>query len=417
MTHLVDLLPSRRPGVVLAGIMVLCLAGPVQAQEVSGKSSPAMIAAFKNVVANPSQSTVRVHCNDKEAALGTVLSADGWIITKASELKGKIRCTLKDGRSFPAKVVGVEDRHDLAMLKIEAKDLRPIEWRESKSAEVGNWLASPGIQGEPVCIGVVSVATRRPGPGQLPMSAKAEKAGFLGVILTDAEGAAKVVDIGKDTPASKAGLQVGDLLLKVGGHKVTSRGSIAETLQRFSPGKTVVLEIRRGDEVRELKATLGKRKLDRADLQNRMGSPLSDRRDGFPTILQNDQVIKPSDCGGPLVDLDGKAVGINIARAGRVESYAIPTEAVLALVDDLKSGKLAPPPGLAGPIVAEMEKSLEKIRADVTRIQNELKAAEDARRSAEKKKKELEEQLGAMRKKIAAAEEALKKAKSDATKK
>ena len=42
------------------------------------------------------------------------------------------------------------------------------------------------------------------------------------------------------------------------------------------------------------------------------------------------------------MDLDGKAVGINIARAGRTESYAIPSETVQALLTDLKSGKLAP---------------------------------------------------------------------------
>jgi len=63
-----------------------------------------------------------------------------------------------------------------------------------------------------------------------------------------------------------------------------------------------------------------------------MGSTLSDRRDGFPEFFQHDTVIKPQDCGGPLVDLEGKAVGINIARAGRTESYAIPTESVLEMV-------------------------------------------------------------------------------------
>ena len=68
------------------------------------------------------------------------------------------------------------------------------------------------------------------------------------------------------------------------------------------------------------------------------------RRGGFPAILQHDGVIKPTDCGGPLVDLDGKVVGINIARAGRVESYALPSEDVQALITDLKSGKLAPSP-------------------------------------------------------------------------
>ncbi len=53
-------------------------------------------------------------------------------------------------------------------------------------------------------------------------------------------------------------------------------------------------------------------------------------------------MLKPQECGGPVIDLDGKAVGVNIARAGRVESYAIPSEVLKPLLHDLMSGKLAP---------------------------------------------------------------------------
>ena len=73
--------------------------------------------------------------------------------------------------------------------------------------------------------------------------------------------------------------------------------------------------------------------------QEKFGNALSNRRGGFPTILQHDTVLKPADCGGPLVDLDGKCVGLNIARAGRTETYAIPSEDLLAMLPDLKSGK------------------------------------------------------------------------------
>ena len=48
------------------------------------------------------------------------------------------------------------------------------------------------------------------------------------------------------------------------------------------------------------------------------------------------------DCGGPLVDLSGKVIGINIARAGRTETYALPADVVQALLGPLENGKLAP---------------------------------------------------------------------------
>ena len=51
-------------------------------------------------------------------------------------------------------------------------------------------------------------------------------------------------------------------------------------------------------------------------------------------------MLKPRDCGSPIVDLDGKAVGLNIARAGRTETYAIPSEEIQKLLPDLKAGKL-----------------------------------------------------------------------------
>src|SRR4051794_29331478 len=46
-------------------------------------NSPGVFAAFRPVVAQPSQSTVRIRCGDKKepVALGTVVGADGWILT------------------------------------------------------------------------------------------------------------------------------------------------------------------------------------------------------------------------------------------------------------------------------------------------------------------------------------------------
>src|SRR5437868_11887239 len=60
------------------------------------RSDPSVLAAFRSVVARPSQSTARILCDGKEAALGTIVAADGWIVTKASLLKGKIVVKLKD---------------------------------------------------------------------------------------------------------------------------------------------------------------------------------------------------------------------------------------------------------------------------------------------------------------------------------
>jgi serine protease Do len=139
-----------------------------------------------------------------------------------------------------------------------------------------------------------------------------------------------------------AGINVDDLLIQVNSKIVTDRVSCLDAISRYKVGAEIGLKIARGKEELEVKVKLVKRPLTRTELQNNMGSALSNRRGGFPLILQHDCVLRPSDCGGPLVDLDGKALGVNIARAGRVATYAIPAQAVREVLADLMAGNLPP---------------------------------------------------------------------------
>ena len=64
---------------------------------------------------------------------------------------------------------------------------------------------------------------------------------------------------------------------------------------------------------------------------------MSQRAEGFEQVIEHDTVLQPWLCGGPLVDLDGKAIGLNIARAGRVSTYALPASLVKRIVKKLVS--------------------------------------------------------------------------------
>jgi serine protease Do len=74
-----------------------------------------------------------------------------------------------------------------------------------------------------------------------------------------------------------------------------------------------------------------------------LGTKLSDVTTGFPAILQHDQPINPQDCGGPIVDLSGHVSALNIARAGRVATYAIPATVLAKLLHGVDFEKLATP--------------------------------------------------------------------------
>jgi hypothetical protein len=103
-----------------------------------------------------------------------------------------------------------------------------------------------------------------------------------------------------------------------------------------------MLKFMRGEEDMEITAKLAKRPKELAgNPQETMGTKLNNRRGGFPFILQHDSGLRPEVCGGPLVDIDGKVVGINIARAGRTETFAIPAEDILALLPKFKKGEFA----------------------------------------------------------------------------
>jgi serine protease Do len=339
-------------GLLAAAVAAGLLIGPGRAPAQTGgadllRNNAKITKLFRPVVAGPSESTVRVVCDGKAVALGAVVGADGWVITKASELSGPVVCRLKDGKEYPAKVVGVHEPYDLALLKIDASGLVPVVWAEAGDAKVGRWVASVGTTEDPIAIGVISVATRKYKADDQPQKSPPPNAGYLGVATVDADGGAKVVQVAKGSAADKAGLKLNDVVTHFGSKMVPDKEALVNLIQKHKVGDIISLKVKRGDEEVEVTAMLEKRPADPKgnvhELQEKMGSALSKRRGGFPSILQHDTVIKPADCGGPLVDLDGKAVGINIARAGRTESYAVPSDVVRDLLPQLMSGQLAPP--------------------------------------------------------------------------
>lgn len=370
----------------------------------SYKSSSKVLEAFRALEDKARASTVKVLCDGKMAALGTVVGAEGFVLTKNSELKGSaLTCKLPDGEEAKAAVVGVDDSFDLAMLKVDAKGLVPVQWDESKKAPVGFWVASAGTSERPVGIGVVSVPLRKGGHDL-------SRSGYLGIQLAEAEGGVKISEVMPNTAASKAGLKANDIVIGFGGKSVTDVQKFIEAVGAHKPGEEVKLRIKRGELEKDITATLGKRPVEpsRADIQNTMGGPLSARRAGFPTFIQHDTVLKPQECGGPVIDLDGRAVGVNIARAGRVESYAIPSEVLRPLLPVLMSGKLAPV-------------LLKSAAAKVAEAKAAVKKAEEAKAAAEKKladakpadKKAAEAEKAAAQKKLADAKDALEKAESE----
>ena len=77
---------------------------------------------------------------------GFIISSDGYVVTNAHVIDDaeSIRVTLEDRRELDAKVIGVDENSDIALLKVEAKDLPVATFGDSSKLKVGQWVVAIG---------------------------------------------------------------------------------------------------------------------------------------------------------------------------------------------------------------------------------------------------------------------------------
>jgi serine protease Do len=289
-----------------------------------------VFSSYSPVVKNVVPSVLAVYVEDKQVALATAISKDGKLITKASEIAGKeFTVKMNDKTLAKGEVVKTFDDYDLAIIKVDAKDLKPVKWsQQDDDLDLGTFVAAAGSKKQPEAIGVVSV---------MPRNLHAAKQGYLGVSLDKAEGGIRLLQVAPKSPADKGGLKRDDVVTAVEGKNYDNPAAFAKAIAGFEPGEEIKMTVRRGDKDVDVTVALGDRRAlaampGRQGRMNQLGGQLSGRRTGFRMAVQHDCPIDPNDCGGPLVDLDGDVLGINIARAGRIKSYAIPSETIVKLL-------------------------------------------------------------------------------------
>ena len=77
---------------------------------------------------------------------GVIISDDGYIVTNnhVIEYADHYQVTLSDNRTYEAKLVATDPKTDLAVLKIDGKDLPYIEYGDSDNVKVGEWVLAVG---------------------------------------------------------------------------------------------------------------------------------------------------------------------------------------------------------------------------------------------------------------------------------
>ncbi len=278
---------------------------------------------------------------------GFVIGSDGHVLTNAHVVDGadEVTVRLSDKREFKAKVLGTDKRTDIALLKIEAKDLPKVTIGDPDKLKVGEWVVAigkpfglentmtagivsakgrdlpqenlvpfiqtdvainPGNSGGPLfnmkgeVVGINSLIYSRTGgymglafaiPIDVAMNTVTQlkekgrvTRGRIGVQIQpvtkeDAEAfglgaprGALVNGVEKDGPAAKAGVEVGDIIVKADGRDVKTSQELPRIITAIRPGNKIVLTVWRKNAQKELTVTVAEMKEDAA-AQPRRGQP------------------------------------------------------------------------------------------------------------------------------------------------
>ncbi len=217
-----------------------------------GKSSPQLLREITPIALKACRGTAVVLCDGKPTVLGTVIRPDGYILTKSSELRGKLSCRI-EGREFPATIVKVRREHDLALLKVNATDLEPVVWADSDSPILGSWLITPSAENDVLGLGVVSIAARTiPDAPTMLLRNPA----VIGVLIDPLAKKAQVLSVNHGMPAERGGMKAGDVIEKIDGKAVASHQEVNRLLGKYKPGDRVVVQVARAGKPVALKLEL-----------------------------------------------------------------------------------------------------------------------------------------------------------------
>lgn len=301
------------------------------------------LALLKPIVSETVPSVVAVFADDRQISLATVVDENGHMVSKLSEVKDKkyLKIVTSKAEEFSATIVNEDKENDLAILKAESTSLIPISWTSDAEPSIGSFVLTPAPNASVISLGTFGVT---------PRSTESGNQALLGVDPDDVPGlGVKITRLEEN--ARRAGLRDNDIITRLAGKPIMDVTALVNVIREHRPNDTVSIEYTRRGQRMTTQATLAGRavtgeRAKRYKMMSRLGAIPSRRSDDFPWVFQHDGPIFPEQCGGPVVDLEGNVVGINIARNGRASTYAIPIRRVQSLVGDFLRKSVARKKGL-----------------------------------------------------------------------
>ena len=161
----------------------------------------------------------------------------------------------------------------------------------------------------------------------------------LGLTTEQLDSGLRIAAIKPDTPAFESGISPGDLIIKLNDRPIITRSDLTEFLDHCEVGEKVIAETTRGGSSKsheiELISPLIIPPATGINPLNGISMIPSIRRAPFPDVIVHTIQINAWDCGSPLFDIKGRALGINIAAISPARTIALKPKEIRASIDRL----------------------------------------------------------------------------------
>ena len=255
----------------------------------------------------------------------------GNLVSKSSRVGANPRIELSNGSRVSAKIIARDNANDLVLLSAVLPgdgglDLSQV--LEDLEELRGKLLLTPNPESDSKGRGAISIW----GSKYFSVRRTQMSGGYLGVqVADDSDGV--VFRRVLSGAARKAGIKSGDELIRLDETNINRANDVFTFLRSKDPNSRVSAVIKRADQEMTKEILLGNRPETTGHVADNLIEGKSLRRDGFSLAISHDGNLAPEDCGGPVFDLDGNFLGVNIARSSRVRCYVVPKTIVKRFVD------------------------------------------------------------------------------------
>jgi len=305
---------------------------PEADRRITEKQAGQFFRAIRAVTGEASKVVFKIYSFRNHIGYG-ISVGQGRLLAKWSEVAPRRQLAILDPTSGvkPVEIMGAYPDYDLVLLKVDDLLAPAAQWEDDSELPEGSLLAAVRPDAEAAGIGVKSVAAR---------SLRSADQGFLGVQI-DPRTLGAGVEINavvRGSAAAEVGLQQGDVILEIEGQRVKGFQEVSTRLRRLRAGETPEILIARGGSEFSVSPKLqGSQDLKQPETltlkKMNEGSGRANRvRDDFSIVVQSDMELSAVDTGLPVVDLEGRIIGMVIARAGRISTLILPGSEISELL-------------------------------------------------------------------------------------